>query len=110
MPHLRIKGLEYLAVEKESTDLINGISEIINCDRKWITIEVQDGVRFVYDGKPVETPIFVEIHWFDRGQEAKGKVAKFIDSILQRIDSERDRTVIFRDMKTTDYFENGEHF
>ena len=110
MPHLRIKGLDYLAVEKESTDLINGISEIINCDRQWITVEVLEGGKFVYDGKLVETPIFVEIHWFDRGQEAKGKVAKFIDSIVRRIDSKRDITDIYRDMKTTDYFENGEHF
>lgn len=109
MPHLRVKGLEALAVAERSKELVDGLAKIIECDRNWFTIEILES-KFIFDGKDVQSPIFVEIYWFDRGQEIKDRVAEFIESILIEIDGERDRTVIFNDLKGTDYYENGKHF
>ncbi len=54
---------------------------------------------------------FVEVLWFDRGQDVKTAVAHVIDTALRPFSGEdKDITVLFEDLNGNDYYENREHF
>lgn len=109
MPHIRFRGLEVETLKNISTSLIDGLTNIIECDRSWFTLEYIEST-FIQDGKVSKGYPFVEILWFDRGNAIKDKVAKFVTSLLENGNDYPAITVIFTDLKGQDYFENGEHF
>lgn len=109
MPHIRMRGLMPETVNKISTGLIEGLTSIIECDPSWFTLEYLE-TTFVKDGVTSKGYPFIEILWFDRGQETKDKVAKFITDSVEKEGNFHAITVIFTDLKGENYYENGEHF
>lgn len=109
MPHLRCRGLKLETVNKISTSLVDGLTNIIGCDRSWFTLEYME-TTFVNNGVISKGYPFVEILWFDRGQEIKDKVAKFVTNTVEKEGDFQAVTVIFTDLNGKDYYENGEHF
>ena len=53
MPHLKVRGMDKKALIENSKEIIDGLTEIIKCDRTWFTIEHID-TEYIYDGKIVE--------------------------------------------------------
>ncbi|MGL5428523.1 MAG: DUF1904 family protein, partial [Cetobacterium sp.] len=39
MPHLKFRGIEKKVLIENSKELIDGLTDIIKCDRTWFTIE-----------------------------------------------------------------------
>lgn len=109
MPHIRCRGLELESLEKISAPLADGLSEIIGCDRSWLTLELIES-KFIIDDNGLERYPFVEVLWFDRGPEVKAKAAKLITDLLKEEGDYSTITVLFDNLKGDDYFENGEHF
>ena len=109
MPHIRCRGLEFETVKKISTSLVDGLTKIMECDRSWFTVEFIEST-FISDGKISNGYPFIEILWFNRGQDVKDKVAKFTTSLLEKDSNYPAITVIFTDLKGEDYYENAEHF
>lgn len=109
MPHLRVRGLKIETLNKVSTNLIDGLTAIIECDRSWFTLEYIE-TTFIKDGVIANGYPFVEFLWFDRGQEVKDKVSKFITSLLEKEGNYTAITIIFTNLEGKDYYENGEHF
>lgn len=50
MPHLKVRGMDKKALIENSKEIIDGLTEIIKCDRTWFTIEHMD-TEYIYDGK-----------------------------------------------------------
>ena len=50
MPHLKVRGLEKRKLIEKSKEIIDGLTEIIKCDRTWFTIEHVD-TEYIFDGK-----------------------------------------------------------
>lgn len=50
MPHLKVRGLEKKKLVEKSKEIIDGLTEIIRCDRTWFTIEHVD-TEYIFDGK-----------------------------------------------------------
>ena len=67
MPHLKIRGMAKQPIIENSKELIDGLTEIVKCDRTWFTIEHID-TEYIFDGKIVEGYTFVELFWFERTQ------------------------------------------
>ena len=63
MPHLKIRGIEKNLIVENSKEIIDGLTEIIGCDRTWFTIEHQN-TEYIFDGKIVDGYTFVELYWF----------------------------------------------
>ena len=101
--------VEFETVKKISTSLVDGLTNIIECDRSWFTVEFIEST-FISDGKISNGYPFIEILWFNRGQDVKDKVAKFTTSLLEKDSNYPAITVIFTDLKGEDYYENAEHF
>ena len=76
MPHLKIRGMAKQPIIENSKELIDGLTEIVKCDRTWFTIEHID-TEYIFDGKIVEGDTFVELFWFERTPEVNIQIKDF---------------------------------
>lgn len=109
MPHLKIRGIEKQLIIDSSTEIIDNLSTIIGCDRSWVTIEHQN-TEYIFDGKIVEGYTFVEIYWFAREEKIKKEVARFLTTLIKKINENKDCCVIFFTLTGDNYCDNGEFF
>lgn len=109
MPHLKFRGIEKKKLIENSKELIDGLTEIIKCDRTWFTIEHLE-TEYIFDGEVVPGYTFVDVAWFDRGQEIKDIVAKYLTTFCKKLTDNNDTTIIFYVLEGTNYYDNGEHF
>jgi hypothetical protein len=108
MPQLKIRGIETKKICNISTDLIDELEKIVNCHRDYFTIECITST-FIKNGKVFEGYPFVEVVWFDRGQETQDRVAKSITKFIHNSGYEN-IDVFFTTLQENLYYENGEHF
>jgi len=108
MPQLKIRGIEAEKIKRISKDLVNDLTEIVGCPRDYFTIECYNTTS-IFDGEIVDTYPFIEVAWFDRGQEIQDKVAKTITKYIQTLDIES-LDIAFTIFEENRYYENGEHF
>lgn len=109
MPHLKIRGMAKESIIKNSKELIDGLTNIVKCDRTWFTIEHIE-TEYIFDGKIIDGYTFVELFWFERTPEVKKEVANFITKFIKNINGNKDCCVIFFPMKGENYCDNGEFF
>lgn len=108
MPQLKIRGIETEKIRKISKELIDDLTKIIGCPRDYFTIECISTTS-IFDGEIVTTYPFVEVAWFDRGQEVQDRVAKIITKYANLI-GVQDLDMTFTVFEKNRYYENGEHF
>jgi hypothetical protein len=75
MPRLMIRGIEENKVCTISTSLVEGLSKICECGKGSFTIEIIES-RGVCDGMGFDSAPFIEVAWFDRGQETRDRFAE----------------------------------
>lgn len=109
MPHLRMRGLTLKEMKSISSVLLKEIVEITGIPKDHFTMEHIDST-FVFDGIEGGNKYpFVEVLWFDRGEESKEKVAILITDLLKPFNYD-DVAVYFNNLVKNQYFENGKHF
>lgn len=108
MPQLKIRGVEVENICRFSKNLIDELEEIINCPRSYFTIE-HISSTFISDGSVTKGYPFVEVSWFDRGQDVQDKTALAITRAVQGFGYEN-VDVVFTALKENEYYENGSHF
>jgi len=108
MPQLKIRGVEVEKICSFSKNLIDELETIINCPRSYFTIE-HISSTFIADGSVSKAYPFVEISWFDRGQDVQDKTAVAVTKAVLGAGYEN-VDVIFSALKENDYYENGSHF
>lgn len=84
MPHLRFRGVKREEVKEISRELVDHLAEIVQCPRDWFTLEYID-TEFIFDGKETDGYPFVEVLWFDRGQEAKNRAGAVVTELIRRL-------------------------
>lgn len=110
MPHIRARGIDQKTLEGIAEDIVAKFAEVTHTPHDHFTVEhIQSA--YITKGGASEAYPFIEILWFDRGQETKTKVAAIIDNALRPVVGEMtDITVLFSDLRGQDYYENREHF
>ncbi len=108
MPQLKIRGIGPDKIKDISKDLVDELTEIVGCPRDYFTLECINTTS-IYDGEVVNTYPFIEVAWFDRGQEVRDKVAKVITRYVNE-QGVKDLDIAFTVFKENSYYENGEHF
>ena len=109
MPQIKIRGINENDICKISEKMINDLVEAVKCPRDYFEIEFIKSVA-IRDGKIADVYHFVEVAWFDRGQEVQDIVARIItDSIRNNLDVES-MDLAFTVFEKEKYYENGEHF
>lgn len=111
MPHLRFRAIEFDMVKDLSTELVDDLQPIMACPRGDFTLE-HIPASFIFDGEVSEAYPFVEVFWFDRGQDIQDKVADKITVAIRKVmnDIEQDVAVIFTALTPSGYYDNGKHY
>lgn len=109
MPHLKVRGMDKKALIENSKEIIDGLTEIIKCDRTWFTIEHMD-TEYIYDGKIIDGYTFVELYWFERTPEVKATVGEFLTREIKKINGNKDCCIIFFPLLGENYCDNGIFF
>ncbi|CAH0534201.1 hypothetical protein VST7929_02109 [Vibrio stylophorae] len=111
MPHLRFRGIEADTLQTISTDLVDALVPLMNSPRLDFTLE-QVHSTFVFDGEVHGNRYpFVELFWFDRGQDVQDKVAQLITEHLRAALPAVDNiAVIFYPLTPAGYYDNGQHY
>jgi hypothetical protein len=108
MPQIKIRGIDFNDVCKISQQMVNQLEKIVGCSRNDFTIECLQST-YVMNGKIVKGYPFIEVAWFDRGQNVQDRVAQSITKLVQQV-GYPDVDVIFTVLDKNKYYENGEHF
>lgn len=108
MPQIKIRGVQPEKVCSVSTQMVDELEQIVGCPRDYFTIECIPST-FIKNGKIDNGYPFVEVVWFDRGQETQDKVAKTITKLIHNLGCEN-VDIFFTTLKENLYYENGEHF
>ncbi|MCY6960649.1 DUF1904 domain-containing protein [Clostridium brassicae] len=109
MPQIKIRGMKIQSICNMSKDLVDELQKVLDCPRDYFTIEHINSI-FIMDGKEIDDGYpFVEVAWFDRGQEIQDKVAKIVTNKVQE-QGYNSLDIMFTVFKENSYYENGEHF
>ncbi|EGA67252.1 DUF1904 domain-containing protein [Vibrio brasiliensis] len=110
MPHLRFRAVEPQTVQTLSKSLIDSLQPLMDCPREDFTFEYIY-TTFYHEGEISSAYPFVEVLWFDRGQETQDAVATTITAQVRGIIGEDvDVAVIFSALNAKGYYDNGEHY
>jgi len=77
MPRISVRGLTVEQVCGISESLVAELADICGCGTDNFTLECVQHTA-VFAGKIVEAYPFVEVAWFERGQDVRDKVARSI--------------------------------
>lgn len=108
MPQIKMRGIETGIVRKLSKQLVDELAILTQSPRDYFTLEVIHST-FVMDGDVVPGYPFVEIAWFDRGQEIQDQVAQAISGLLNQA-GYPSVDIMFTVLEKPRYYENGEHY
>lgn len=108
MPQIKVRGISVEDLCKISTGLIDNLTEIIKCPRDYFEIECIHSTA-IKDGQIAPVYPFIEVAWFDRGQQIQDQVAKEITRQIQSLGI-NDVDLAFSVFQKERYYENGEHF
>ncbi|AXY01840.1 DUF1904 domain-containing protein [Vibrio alfacsensis] len=110
MPHLRFRAVEPQMVQALSKPLTDELEPLMKSPREDFTFEYIYST-FFSEGEVSGAYPFVEVLWFDRGQETQDKVAKIITNQVRSVVGEDiNVAVIFTALSPNGYYDNGEHY
>lgn len=103
MPILEFTGIEESTILKVQNKLIGKLCEVMGSENEDFTLMIEQ--------KKQLTPLYhyVNVRWFDRGQEVQDKCAQIITELI-RAEGISSLDVIFHVLERNKYYENGVHF
>ncbi|WP_027632673.1 DUF1904 domain-containing protein [Clostridium hydrogeniformans] len=108
MPQIKARNIKAEDLCRISKPLVDELQSMLGCPRDFFTLELIHST-FIQDGEVTSGYPYVEIAWFDRGQETQDKVAKLVTSQLKNLGYEN-VDIFFTLFEKASYYENGEHF
>lgn len=107
MPQFKIRYVAEELLKERAGRLLDRLAAAVGCDRSWLKLELEQTRRFG-DGGPENSEPYVEVHWFDRPEDIRQKVAAILADEL-RGDAEY-VAVEFAVIPPDGYYENGRRF
>lgn len=110
MPHIRCRGMQRETVVAMSETLVEQLSELTAAPAAHFTVEhvATEFIATRFGGKAYP---FIELFWFDRGQEMQDAAAKLITAIVQQtVGDVADVAVVVLPLTRTAYYDNGVHY
>lgn len=108
MPHLFIRGISVEQVKTISRPLVQELAELCACGTDNFTMEVVNST-FVFNDNEVPGYPFIEVKWFERGQEVQDQFATIVTKQVQSLGIP-DVEVAFSTFKESAYYLNGKSF
>ncbi|MFP4456724.1 MAG: DUF1904 family protein [Clostridia bacterium] len=108
MPQIIIRGILAEQVSIIEKSLVEELSSITETDTDDFTVEVFQTER-IKDGEITSDYPFVEIKWFDRGQEIQDRSALEITKKFDEI-GVTEVDIFFTHLKKENYYYKGKHY
>ncbi|WP_409342293.1 DUF1904 family protein [Paenibacillus sp. MBLB4367] len=105
MPHIVIRGISAERVQTVSKPLIEQLAEICQCGTDNFIIECLHTTA-ITDGEITPSFPFIEVGWFERGQETRNRFAQALAINLQLLDVP-ELEIAFRAYREDSYYVNG---
>ncbi|MFD2180336.1 DUF1904 family protein [Veronia pacifica] len=111
MPHFRFRAIEEKHVATLSESLLTPLQPLMDCPEEDFTFEFIPST-FYFRGQQGNDYPFVEVMWFDRGQETQNRVASEVTVQIRDLigDQNKDIAVIFNALVPAQYYDNGSHY
>lgn len=108
MPHLVVRGIRPEQMAAISVPLVEELAAICECGTDNFTIECLHTTA-VFGGSIVESFPFIEVGWFERGQETRDRFAQAVTRHVLSLGIP-EVEVAFVAYREDSYYANGEHF
>lgn len=108
MPQIKLRGIGIDTICRLSSPLINELAELTGSPKDDFTLELLHST-FIANGGVVPGYPFVEVAWFDRGQETQDHAAKIITRLINEA-GYPSVDIMFTILDKPRYYENGEHY
>ncbi|MFT4416972.1 DUF1904 family protein [Fredinandcohnia humi] len=108
MPHLFIRGLSAEQVKSISIPLVEELAELCACGTDNFTLEVVNST-FIFEEKEVPGFPFIEVKWFERGQQVQDQFAQIVTKHVHLL-SIPEVEVAFSAFLESSYYSNGKSF
>jgi len=108
MPQLLFKGIPAEDIRAISTPLVEEMAAICQCGTDNFTLECLH-VTAIFDGKYTEAYPFIEVWWFERGDEVRDKMAAVIDRQVRSLGIP-DLEISFQVRREDNFYMNGRRF
>ncbi|CAG7618273.1 DUF1904 family protein [Paenibacillus allorhizosphaerae] len=84
MPQLTARGISVEILASISKPLVEELADICKCGTDNFTVDCLNVVS-VFDGQVCETFPFIEVAWFERGSEARDRIAEAITRYVRSV-------------------------
>lgn len=108
MPQLIFKSISVDQVKKICTSLVEELAVLCNCDIDNFTFEIIHST-FVFNQEEVPGFPFIEVKWFDRGQEIQDEFAKIMTKHIHSLGI-AEVEIAFTVFLESNYYLNGRNF
>ncbi|RXT07244.1 DUF1904 family protein [Ammoniphilus sp. CFH 90114] len=105
MPLLVVRGIKPEQMMVISESLIEDLAVICECELDNFTIECLHTTA-VFSGKIVESFPFIEVSWFERGQETRDRFARTVANHVQSLGI-KEIEIAFNTYREDSYYVNG---
>lgn len=108
MPQLTFRGFSDATVERASELLTPQLAEILACPEEYFTFDNLNVTSF-FRGRRVITYPFIEVLWFERGDEARNRFAQTVTAVLNQLGVPEVEICFVASAKEA-YYSNGESY
>lgn len=110
MPHIRCRGVQREIVVAISETLVEQLADLTKAPAAHFTVEYIPS-EFIATRFGGQAYPFIELFWFDRGQEMQDAAAKLITSIVkQAVGNDAEVAIVVQPLSRNSYYDNGEHY
>ena len=110
MPHIRCRGMQREMVVAISEPLVEQLTELTKAPAAHFTVEYIPA-EFIATRFGGQAYPFIELFWFDRGQDMQDAAAQLITSIVKAASGSNDEVaVVVHPLVRTNYYDNGQHY
>lgn len=108
MPHLIFRGISVEQVKTISKPLVQELAEICACGTDNFTLEIVQST-FVFDQNEVPGYPFIEVKWFERGQDIQDQFAKAVTRNVHSLGIPEAEVALTAFLESA-YYSNGKSF
>ena len=110
MPHIRCRGMKRDDVVAISETLVEQLADLIRAPAAHFTIEYIPS-EFIATRFGGQAYPFIELFWFDRGQEIQNAAAQLITSVFKAtVGYKGEVAVVIQPIPRTAYYDDGQHY
>ncbi|WP_191559482.1 DUF1904 family protein [Metabacillus idriensis] len=108
MPHLIFRGISVEQVKTISKTVVQELAELCTCGTDNFTLEISQST-FVFDQNEVPGYPFVEVKWFERGQDIQDQFAKIVTRNIHSLGISEVEVAFIAFLESA-YYSNGKSF